>query len=154
MIIVIVMFLTTARVIFNTETPASQMEHWMSSLSDISSGGNFAIRSWGLPLRTNAPIPISDPLHPTPYLLGNVLGRHRPQLRLPQLAGKTDVIPNRVNVMWIDPRHSVSYLGQCAQYCGTQHAKMLLRVYGQSQSDFDKWVMQQQKPANWILPPA
>ncbi len=49
--------------------------------------------------------------------------------------------------MWIDPEAPGLYLGQCAQYCGTQHAKMLLRLYGQSQSDFEKWVVQQQMPA-------
>jgi cytochrome c oxidase subunit 2 len=66
---------------------------------------------------------------------------------VPQLAGKMDVIPNRVNVMWIDPQSPGLYLGQCAQYCGTQHAKMLLRVYAQSRSDFDTWVAQQRLPA-------
>ena len=39
------------------------------------------------------------------------------------------------------------YLGQCSQYCGTQHAKMLLRVYAQSPKDFAAWVKQQQQPA-------
>jgi cytochrome c oxidase subunit 2 len=67
---------------------------------------------------------------------------------VPQLAGKMDVIPNRVNVMWIDPESPGLYLGQCAQYCGVQHAKMLIRVYGQSQGDFNAWVVQQQQPAN------
>jgi cytochrome c oxidase subunit 2 len=57
------------------------------------------------------------------------------------------VIPNRVNTMWIDPDQAGLYLGQCAQYCGTQHAKMLLRVYAQSPEDFAAWVSQQKKPA-------
>ncbi|PYX74293.1 MAG: cytochrome c oxidase subunit II, partial [Acidobacteria bacterium] len=39
------------------------------------------------------------------------------------------------------------YLGQCAQYCGTQHAKMLLRVYVQSKDEFDRWIQQQHEPA-------
>jgi len=39
--------------------------------------------------------------------------------------------------MWIDPHETGLYLGQCAQYCGTQHAKMLLRVYVDSREDFD-----------------
>ncbi len=73
---------------------------------------------------------------------------------VPQLAGKMDVIPNRVNVMWIDPEAPGIYLGQCAQYCGVQHAKMLLRVYGQSQGEFDAWVAQQQQPANQDAAPA
>ena len=50
--------------------------------------------------------------------------------------------------MWIDPHETGLYLGQCAQYCGTQHAKMLLRVYVQSQQDFERWVEEQQQPAH------
>src|SRR5712671_2914555 len=62
---------------------------------------------------------------------------------VPRLAGKTDLIPNHPNKMWIEPRETGLYLGQCAQYCGTQHAKMLLRIYVQSREDFDRWVRQQ-----------
>jgi cytochrome c oxidase subunit 2 len=66
---------------------------------------------------------------------------------VPRLAGKTDVIPNKINTMWIDPTQPGLYLGQCAQYCGTQHAKMLLRVYAQTPADFATWVDQQRQPA-------
>src|SRR6185503_11790655 len=47
---------------------------------------------------------------------------------VPQLAGKTDLIPNRRNAMWVEPYATGTYLGNCAEYCGVQHAKMLLRV--------------------------
>jgi cytochrome c oxidase subunit 2 len=47
--------------------------------------------------------------------------------------------------MWIGPQETGLFLGQCAQYCGTQHAKMLLRVYVQSSQDFERWVHQQQQ---------
>lgn len=66
---------------------------------------------------------------------------------VPQLSGKTDLIPNRVNYLWIDPRQPGVYVGNCAEYCGTQHANMLLRVIAQSPSDFEKWAADQQKPA-------
>jgi cytochrome c oxidase subunit 2 len=62
---------------------------------------------------------------------------------VPRLAGKTDLIPNHPNQMWIEPRETGLYLGQCAQYCGTQHAKMLLRVYVESREDFDRWIKEQ-----------
>jgi cytochrome c oxidase subunit 2 len=70
---------------------------------------------------------------------------------VPRLAGKMDLIPNRVNTMWIDPAQPGLYVGQCAQYCGTQHAKMLLRVYADSPTDFAAWIRQQQKPASHNL---
>jgi len=66
---------------------------------------------------------------------------------VPQLAGKTDVIPNRTNRMWIDPKESGVYLGNCSEYCGTQHAKMELRVVVDTPEDFEKWVAQQQQRA-------
>jgi cytochrome c oxidase subunit 2 len=66
---------------------------------------------------------------------------------VPRLAGKTDLIPNRVNHTWIDPHNTGLYVGQCAQYCGTQHALMLLRVYVDSQEQFDAWIQEQKKPA-------
>lgn len=66
---------------------------------------------------------------------------------VPQLAGKTDVIPNRRNAMWISPREPGLYLGQCAEFCGTQHANMLLRVYVHPRAEYDAWVADQQRPA-------
>ena len=59
---------------------------------------------------------------------------------VPQLAGKTDLLPNRVNEMWIDPQSTGLYVGQCAQFCGTQHAKMLLRVYVDTPEQFQQWI--------------
>ena len=64
---------------------------------------------------------------------------------VPQLAGKTDVIPNRVNMMWIEPKEVGTYLGNCAEYCGTQHARMLLRVIAHEPDDFARWVAAQQQ---------
>lgn len=66
---------------------------------------------------------------------------------VPQLAGKTDLIPNRENVMWIEPRTPGTYLGNCAEYCGTQHARMLLRVVVQTPDEFAAWAKQQQQAA-------
>src|SRR5436190_450807 len=57
------------------------------------------------------------------------------------------VVPNHTNHMWFDPRREGVYLGQCAEFCGTQHARMLLRVYVQSRQDFEAWVASQRTPA-------
>ncbi len=68
---------------------------------------------------------------------------------VPQLSGKTDLIPNRTNSMWIDPRQEGTFLGNCAEYCGMQHANMLLRVIVQSPADFEKWVAAQKLDASY-----
>jgi cytochrome c oxidase subunit 2 len=64
---------------------------------------------------------------------------------VPQLAGKTDLLPNRVNEMWIDPQKPGLYVGQCAQFCGAEHARMLLRVYVDTPEQFQSWITQQQR---------
>lgn len=66
---------------------------------------------------------------------------------IPQLAGKTDVIPNRDNFTWMDPTKPGVYLGQCAEYCGTQHAHMGLRAIVEPLADFKKWAAWQAQPA-------
>jgi cytochrome c oxidase subunit 2 len=66
---------------------------------------------------------------------------------VPQLSGKTDVFPNRPNHMWIDPKETGVYFGNCAEYCGAQHAHMLIRVVAESKEDFDKWVAAQRRSA-------
>ena len=62
---------------------------------------------------------------------------------LPQLNGKTDVIPNHPNTMWVEPLQVGTYYGQCAEYCGTQHAHMLLRVVVHAKGEFDAWAAAQ-----------
>jgi len=66
---------------------------------------------------------------------------------VPRLAGKTDVIPNRRNVMWLTPWEPGTYLGQCAEFCGTQHAHMLLRVVAHPPAEFQGWLASQRQPA-------
>ena len=48
--------------------------------------------------------------------------------------------------MWIDPHVAGTYLGNCAEYCGTEHAMMLLRVIVEPRADFDRWVSEQKQP--------
>jgi cytochrome c oxidase subunit 2 len=92
-------------------------------------------------------VPVSDPSHPTPTFMTLLSADTDHCFWVPRLAGKTDLIPNHPNTMWIDPHATGLYLGQCGQYCGVQHAKMLLRVYVDSRDDFDRWIDEQQQPA-------
>ncbi len=92
-------------------------------------------------------VPVSDPAHPMPTFITLLSADTDHSFWVPRLAGKTDLIPNHPNSMWIDPQQTGLYLGQCAQYCGTQHAKMLLRVYADSLQDFNRWIEEQSQPA-------
>jgi cytochrome c oxidase subunit 2 len=66
---------------------------------------------------------------------------------VPRLGGKTDCIPGRTNSMWFQTDQPGLYVGQCAEYCGTQHANMLLRVVVDSPSDFETWLEHERQPA-------
>jgi len=141
-LIVLVLFLTTARVIFNTEYVSKPD----GALDVIVIGHQywweFRYPKLGIVTANELHIPVH-----TPTYLEMSSSDTVHSFWVPRLAGKMDVIPNRVNVIWIDADASGLYLGQCAQYCGTQHAKMLLRVYAQSPGDFDAWVAQQRQVA-------
>jgi cytochrome c oxidase subunit 2 len=62
---------------------------------------------------------------------------------VPRLAGKTDLIPGRSNEMWFQTDKPGLYVGQCAEYCGTQHANMLLRVEVDAPDEFERWLEHQ-----------
>ena len=66
---------------------------------------------------------------------------------VPRLAGKTDLLPGRTNRMSFRTSQQGLFLGQCAEFCGTQHAKMLLRVQVDAPAEFDAWVKGQQREA-------
>jgi len=66
---------------------------------------------------------------------------------VPRLAGKTDLIPGRVNSMWFATDRPGLFVGQCAEYCGTQHANMLIRVVADSPRDFERWIENERQPA-------
>ena len=66
---------------------------------------------------------------------------------VPQLAGKMDVIPNKTNHVWVEPLVPGTYVGQCAEYCGIQHALMLLTVVVHPREEFERWAAVQQAPA-------
>jgi len=66
---------------------------------------------------------------------------------IPNLGGKQDLIPGRINSLLLTPRREGDYRGQCAEFCGLQHAKMAIDASVMKQSDFDTWQQQQLAPA-------
>jgi len=146
-LIVVVLFLASARVITgvqNADRPASTVDV-------IAIGHQFwweyRYPALGVVTANELHVPVSDPARPTPTFITLLSADTDHSFWIPRLGGKTDLIPNQVNRTWIDPYEVGLYLGQCAQYCGTQHAKMLLRVYVDSRDVFDSWVRQQREPA-------
>ena len=147
-LIVVVLFLTAARVIANIQNAVHP-----SNAIDVTVVGHqfwweYRYPSLKVITANELHIPVSDPAHPTPTFLTLLSADTDHSFWVPRLAGKTDLIPNHPNTMWLDPHETGLFLGQCAQYCGTQHAKMLLRVYVDSREDFDRWIQAQSQPAH------
>jgi cytochrome c oxidase subunit 2 len=65
---------------------------------------------------------------------------------VPQLGGKRDVIPGRLNQITLTADQPGEYWGQCAEFCGASHANMGMRAIVQTAADFDRWVAQQKAP--------
>jgi cytochrome c oxidase subunit II len=144
-LIVMVLFLTSARVIH-----AVQDAREPEGAIDVTAVGHqfwweYRYPQYGIVTANELHVPVSDKAHPTPTFILLLSADTDHDFWVPRLAGKTDLIPNHPNRTWIDPHETGLYLGQCAQYCGTQHGKMLLRVYVQSRDDFDRWAQSQRQ---------
>ncbi len=68
-------------------------------------------------------------------------------LWVPELHGKLDLVPGRVNRLVIEADEPGEYRGQCAEFCGLQHARMGLVVIAQERADYDRWLEAQAEPA-------
>jgi cytochrome c oxidase subunit II len=146
-LIVVALFMATARVIASVQKQA----RLDNAIEVVAIGHQFwweyRYPKLGVVTANELHVPVSDDNHPTPTFIKLLSADTDHSFWVPRLAGKTDLIPNHPNSMWIDPHEAGVYLGQCAQYCGTQHAKMLLRVYVQPRVDFDRWIQEQRQPA-------
>lgn len=68
-------------------------------------------------------------------------------LWVPNLGGKLDLVPGRTNRHWLKPERTGVFRGQCAEFCGIQHARMGLVVVVESDEDFADWLTRQRRPA-------
>jgi cytochrome c oxidase subunit II len=66
---------------------------------------------------------------------------------VPNLQGKRDLIPGQVTSVWIQADKPGVYRGQCAEFCGHQHAKMAFVVVAEPMGAFLEWIRNQRQPA-------
>jgi cytochrome c oxidase subunit 2 len=59
---------------------------------------------------------------------------------VPQLAGKLDLIPGQTNHLKVKATRTGTFLGECAEFCGIQHANMRFVVVVQSRADYERWL--------------
>ena len=142
-LIVLVLTMVTARVVIaiqNKHAPADALQ-----VTVIGHQWWWEIRYQDLGIITanELHVPVSNAAKPALTFLKLESADVAHSFWIPQFSGKTDLIPNRTNNMWIDPQQEGTFLGNCAEYCGTQHANMLLRVVVQSPAHFQKWAASQ-----------
>jgi cytochrome c oxidase subunit II len=141
-IIVLVLFLATARAIFGVQNAAPPKDALEVTVVGHQFWWEFRYPGLNVVTANELHVPVGRATFMTLFSADT---DH--SFWVPRLAGKTDLVPNHPNRMWIEPRETGVYLGQCAQYCGTQHALMLLTIQVDSPEDFDRWVAQQSAAA-------
>lgn len=146
-LIVVVLFLTTARIIFAIQDAPKPQAALDVTVVGHQFWWEFRYPKLGIVTANELHVPVSTALDPQPTFLHLLSADVDHSFWVPQLAGKTDLIPNHPNETWIEPQHTGVYVGQCAQFCGIEHAKMLLRVYVDTPEEFEAWAEQQKQPA-------
>jgi cytochrome c oxidase subunit 2 len=68
-------------------------------------------------------------------------------LWVPELNRKADLIPGRTNYLLLYADRAGTYLGQCAEFCGLQHAHMEIVVVAEPRARFEQWLRTQGRPA-------
>ena len=147
-LIVLVLFFATARVIQSVQDAVPPANAIQVTAVGHQFWWEFRYPALGIVTANELHVPVSDRSRPTPTFVKLLSADTNHSFWVPQLAGKTDLIPNRINSIWIDPHEPGMYVGQCAQYCGVEHAKMLLRIYVDSPEQFKQWVNAQKQPAH------
>lgn len=66
---------------------------------------------------------------------------------VPALHGKVELMPGQTNYVTLAASRPGTFYGRCSEYCGAEHARMLIRVVAQPAEEFQAWINQQLKPA-------
>ena len=144
-LIIVVLFLSTARVLFSIQDAPKPATALDVVVTGHQFWWEFQYPQYGVVTANELHLPLSTPAAPRPAFMKLTSADVIHSFWVPELNSKTDLVPNRVNEMWIDPQKPGLYVGQCAQFCGAEHAKMLLRVYVDTPEQFQQWIAGQRK---------
>src|SRR5882724_3767998 len=144
-LIVFVLILVTSRTIADVQNKPAASDSLKVTVVGHQWWWEIRYPDLGIVTANEIHVPVSDATKPRQTFLRLESADVAHSFWVPQLAGKTDLIPNRVNKMWIEPKQVGTYLENCAEYCGTQHARMLLRVIVHEPDDFARWAAAQQQ---------
>jgi cytochrome c oxidase subunit 2 len=146
-VIVLVLSMATARVISQVQDRTPPTDALQVTVVGHQWWWEIRYPSLGIVTANELHVPLSEASHPRPTFLQLESADVAHSFWVPQLAGKTDLIPNHPNSMWIEPTVEGTFLGNCAEFCGLQHANMLLRVVVELPAAFDNWAAAQRPNA-------
>lgn len=146
-LIVLVLSMATARAVVEVQNKRLAADALKVTVIGHQWWWEFRYPQLGIVTANELHVPLSTAAKPAQTVLKLESADVAHSFWVAQLAGKTDLIPGITNTMWIDPRQQGIFLGNCAEYCGTQHANMLLRVIVESPADFEKWAAAQKLDA-------
>jgi cytochrome c oxidase subunit II len=146
-LIAVVIFLTVARVLFALQDQPAPQNALHVDVVGHQYWWEFRYANYGFITANELHIPLGQPAGTVTTALKVLSADVDHSFWVPSLYGKIDTVPNKENDIVFDPTQTGVYEGQCAQFCGTAHAQMLLRVYVQTPQDFAAWVKRQQDAA-------
>jgi len=147
LLIVFVIFLVVIRVVVAMRTMPSPEGDLQVTVIAHQWWWDFGYPEYGFHTANEMHVPVGGQGHRHTVVLSLESADVVHSFWVPRLAGKTDVIPGRVNRMFFEALEPGLYRGQCSEYCGVQHARMLIRVYAHPEDELREWVANQQRPA-------
>ncbi|GAB4246360.1 MAG: cytochrome c oxidase subunit II [Thermoleophilia bacterium] len=137
--IVIVIFVFTVQTMDSLQAPGSDMhikvtgKQWWWEI-EYPEAGVITANEFYVPVetRTLAELHSSDVIH---------------SFWMPEIGGKTDMVPGQTNQTMFTVTRPGRYLGQCSEFCGVQHAHMRFLMFAVSREEFSDWIAHQQQPA-------
>ena len=145
--IVLVLVLVTARTIGELRAPRTNPNDLKVEVVGHRYWWEFRYPKEGVVTANEMHVPANDRRtgEATQLILHSVDTNHG--FWVPDLGGKSWLVPNYENTLYIQPWDTGVYLGNCTVLCGDQHANMIIRVVVESKDDFQKWIaMQKQVP--------
>jgi cytochrome c oxidase subunit 2 len=137
-LILLVIAIPTIQVIFRTQTAAAPPRALLVTVRGWQWWWEFRYPSLDVVTANELHLPVGRPV---------VLALEGPDVIhsfwVPQLGGKRDVVPGRLNHISLTPERAGEYWGQCAEFCGASHANMRLRVIVEDPAAFDRWTAAQ-----------
>jgi len=141
-LVLLIIAIPTIQVIFRTQTAAAPQNALEVRVRGWQWWWEFRYPSLDVVTANEAHVPVGQPIV---FVMEGPDVIH--SFWVPQLGGKRDVVPGRLNRITLTPEHPGEYWGQCAEFCGASHANMQLRVVVDEPAAFDRWVAAQKAPA-------